>query len=74
MAALAAAWERAAASDVPMNDSDDDGARGAGEPVRCDAHLDRADWLEEPAPSRPGWLRTTCRRCGAFVGYRKENG
>lgn len=38
--------------------------------ARCPSHIDRRDWLETPAPNRPGWLRTTCRRCGSFVGYR----
>ena len=37
---------------------------------RCTSHLNRRDWLTEPASNRPGWLRTTCRRCGSFIGYR----
>lgn len=40
------------------------------EPARCRAHTEPADWLDAPAENRPGWIRTTCRRCGAFVGYR----
>ena len=38
-------------------------------PVRC-RHSDRADWLDEPDTRRPGYIRTVCRRCGGFVGYR----
>ena len=38
--------------------------------ARCPSHLNRRDWLTEPARNRPGWLRTTCRRCGVFIGYR----
>jgi hypothetical protein len=39
-------------------------------PLRCSTHTDPDDWTDEPAPRRPGWLRTTCRRCRALVGYR----
>lgn len=38
--------------------------------VRCRDHADRGNWLEAPAANRPGWLRTSCRACGGFVGYR----
>jgi len=39
-------------------------------PARCESHSDPADWLDEPAADRPGWIRTICRRCGAIVGNR----
>ncbi|EMI52185.1 hypothetical protein [Rhodopirellula sallentina] len=38
-------------------------------PRRC-SHGDRSAWIETADRSRPGWLRTTCSRCGRFVGYR----
>lgn len=42
-------------------------------PPRCLQHNNPKDWLDEPATARPGWIRSTCRRCGAFVGYRPTN-
>ena len=46
-------------------------ARGTSE--RCSQHIDPQDWLDKPAPGRPGWVRSTCRRCGTFVGFRHQN-
>jgi len=42
----------------------------ARKPTRCLSHTDPQDWLDEPARDRPGVIRTTCRRCGGFIGYR----
>lgn len=39
-------------------------------PRRCWTHTDPREWLDEPAHRRPGFIRSTCRRCGGFVGYR----
>jgi len=39
-------------------------------PRRCLNHTDPADWQDEPARHRPGYILTTCRRCGGFLGYR----
>lgn len=30
----------------------------------------RCDWIDESTVNRPGWIRTTCKACGGFVGYR----
>lgn len=38
--------------------------------AKCSSHSVSSDWLDEPSPSRPGWVRSTCRWCGAFVGNR----
>jgi len=35
----------------------------------CESHLDPTGWRREPVPDRPGWLLTTCARCGRFIGY-----
>lgn len=42
----------------------------AGRSSRCTSHGDPTQWDDAPAPNRPGWIRSTCRTCGAFVGYR----
>ena len=37
---------------------------------RCLVHANPASGLDELAPNRPGWIRTTCKCCGGFVGNR----
>jgi hypothetical protein len=36
---------------------------------RCSSHLMPFDVIERPDPSRFGWVRFSCRRCGCFLGY-----
>lgn len=40
----------------------------------CRPHNNPANYIDTPAPGRPGWIRTTCRVCGRFVGYRQNAG
>lgn len=37
---------------------------------RCATHIDASQWSDTRAEGRPGWLRTTCRHCAGFIGYR----
>jgi len=62
-ARLQAAWNQAAAETPPI----------PTRPPKCWQHIDPREWLNEPAADRPGWIRTTCRRCGGFIGYRPAN-
>jgi len=43
---------------------------GAEPPRRCPWHVDRSDWKDELAADRPGFIRTTCRKCGTWIGDR----
>lgn len=38
--------------------------------VGCGIHSPPFDAVEEPEPRRPDWIRSTCRLCGRFLGYR----
>ena len=47
--------------------SQDTSAPKRGE--RC-WHTDHRQWLNSLDDNRDGWIRTTCKICGGFVGYR----
>jgi len=40
----------------------------------CISHFDSACWIREPLANRPGWERTSCRRCGRFIGFNPIRG
>ena len=37
---------------------------------KCKYHIPNIEWRDQEQQTRPGWIRTTCRRCGSFIGYR----
>lgn len=36
----------------------------------CEPHVPPFDQVDEPDRTRSGWVRSRCRRCGRFLGYR----
>lgn len=38
----------------------------------CRPHNNPNNYIDTPATNRPGWIRSTCRVCGRFVGYRRQ--
>ena len=40
---------------------------------QCRPHNNPDNYLDTPDSNRPGWIRTTCRICGKFIGYRPDS-
>lgn len=56
---------------VSLSVGDLDAVKAAGVAInRCVCHLPPFDAIEEPDQRRPGHFRSSCRLCGAFLGYR----
>jgi len=36
----------------------------------CRPHHNPSNYIDTPATNRPSWIRTSCRVCGRFIGYR----
>lgn len=36
----------------------------------CNPHNNPDNYIDVPDDRRPGWVRSTCKLCGCFVGYR----
>lgn len=39
-------------------------------PRRCSTHLPPFETNDTADVKRPGWVRSECRKCGAFLGFR----
>lgn len=44
-----------------------------GKTEPCQGHPQPLDMIDEPDKSRPGFIRSKCRHCGKFLGYRRDN-
>ena len=40
---------------------------------RCRPHNNPDNYIDVPDDRRPSWVRSTCKLCGCFVGYRDTN-
>jgi hypothetical protein len=40
----------------------------------CNPHNNPDNHIDTPDDRRPGWIRSKCRVCGRFVGYRRGDG
>jgi hypothetical protein len=62
---LQAAWHQAAAVIAVGQEPE--------RPPRCQQHNNRSSWQDEKVRDYRGWIRTTCKQCGGFVGYRFDD-
>ncbi|QDV57202.1 hypothetical protein [Rosistilla oblonga] len=40
---------------------------------RCRPHNNPENYIKVPDDQRRGWVRSTCKLCGCFIGYRDTN-
>lgn len=73
LAALQSAWGSPPVTKTSIAERFD--LQGAGVAVkRCEAHMPPFDAIENNDARRRGWVRSTCRLCGKFLGYRPATG
>ncbi len=73
---LQAAWTTAAITSVEglqKRPTKFGGVLLAGNTARCREHLPPFDAIEKPDKRRLGFIRSKCRHCGKFLGYRRNN-
>lgn len=44
-----------------------------GKTEPCQGHPQPLVMIDEPDKSRPGFIRSKCRHCGKFLGYRRDS-
>ncbi len=51
-----------------------DAIRSGGVAIKpCEFHIPPFDAIESEDPTRPGCIRSDCRLCGRFLGYRPKD-
>lgn len=73
LAELQSAWGSAPIAKVTIVERFDLKLAGVAT-ERCESHLPPFDAVETNDSKRRGWMRSTCRKCGRFLGYRPANG
>ena len=42
--------------------------------MNCSPHNNPANYIDTPDEKRPGFIKSHCRVCGKFIGYRRIDG